>query len=52
MLLNAIEKEQAADLLKIAGHARCSPVVLNKDSNIPKLQADIQKDYYSHDLYL
>ncbi len=51
MSLHAIENEQVADLLKVTDHARCSPVVLNADSNTSELQADIQKDCYSHDLY-
>ena len=51
MPLHAIENEQVADLLKVTDHARCSSVVLNADSNTSELQADIQKDCYSHDLY-
>ena len=51
MSLCAIENEQVADLLKVTDHARCSSVVLNADSNTSELQADIQKDCYSHDLY-
>ena len=51
MSLHAIKNEQVADLLKVTDHARCSSVVLNADSNTSELQADIQKDCYSHDLY-
>ena len=51
MSLHAIENGQVADLLKVTDHARCSSVVLNADSNTSELQADIQKNCYSHDLY-
>ena len=51
MSLCAIENGQVADLLKVTDHARCSSVVLNADSNTSELQADIQKNCYSHDLY-
>ena len=51
MSLHAIEDGQVADLLKVTDHARCSPVVLNADSNTSELWADIQKDCYSHGLY-
>ena len=51
MPLNAIEEGQTAALLQIKGHAKCSPVILNGDSNTLELRADIQRGCYSHGSY-
>jgi superfamily II DNA helicase RecQ len=51
MPLNAIEEDQTAALLRVVNRARCSPVILNGDSNTSELRANIQKGHYSHSLY-
>jgi len=51
MPLNAIEEGQTTALLGVADRARCSPIVLNGDSNTPELRVDIQRGYYSHGSY-
>jgi len=51
MPLNVIEEGQTAALLRVTNRAKCSPIILNGDSNTPKLRADIQRGCYSHGLY-
>ena len=51
MPLNVIEEGQTAGLLQIKDHAKCSPVILNGDSNTSELRADIQRGCYSHSSY-
>ena len=48
--LNAIEEQQAENLLQVSNSVKCSSVILNEDSNTSKLWADIQNDCYSHDM--
>jgi superfamily II DNA helicase RecQ len=51
MPLNAIEEGQTAALLKVTDRAKCSPIILNGDSNTSKLRDNIQRGCYSHGLY-
>ena len=37
ILLNAIKNNQVTDLLKITDYAKCSSIILNKNSNTSKL---------------
>src|SRR5436309_1557527 len=51
MPLNAIEEGQTVGLLQIKASAKCSPVILNGNSNTLELRADIQRGCYSHSSY-
>ena len=51
MPLNAIEQGQTEALLRVTDRAKCSPVILNGDTNTSELRTDIQRGCYSHGSY-